>query len=118
MSTGELISYACGFPQSRIEGAPDWLNKDLWDLIVTSAKPIGSADEQRQLVQRALEERWTLQVKVLSRPGLVFVLIPGKRLKLTTSEASTGSGAFSPRLVINKDAGMLETAWMFNTCHD
>jgi uncharacterized protein (TIGR03435 family) len=74
--TSNLIGNAYGI-HNDIEGGPEWINSDLYDL---EAKAEGNPTEKQmmQMLQMLLEDRFKLKVHVEQREEPVFELLPVK----------------------------------------
>jgi uncharacterized protein (TIGR03435 family) len=87
---GDIMAFAYGLPLDRIERRPQWMYDDRYDVAVTTGTPTSLA-EQKQLLQRLLEERFGLAVHRVSNPSPVYYLVRGTNvnLKETTADDAT-----------------------------
>ena len=98
-----LIEQAFDVPSFRVTGGPGWIKNDRFDI---EAKPPASSssskanpsnfklppnDEQRQMLQSLLADRFQLKFHRVSKEGLVYKLTKGiKALKLQDSTDKNG----------------------------
>jgi uncharacterized protein (TIGR03435 family) len=87
VTVGRLILFAYDFPVNRIEGRPDWLFRDYYDVIATS--PASDLQTHKEMLQRLLQERFDLKVHRAMKEDRVYVLTPGKNFKLKSVAAGT-----------------------------
>jgi uncharacterized protein (TIGR03435 family) len=114
MSTGEIITFAYGFPAGRIEGRPEWLYQDSYDVIATTSSP-ADLPEQKVMLQKLLEDRFGLAVHKVSKEGPIYALVPGKKPNLAAAQESSDSEVvrFKPLLVRRPD-GAMDMVWTGN----
>jgi uncharacterized protein (TIGR03435 family) len=88
-SLTDLIAFAYNVQPKQIIGAPDWMDKDRFDIAAisdTEGMPNGS--QLRSMVQKLLADRWKLTFHHDKKELSAFVLTVGKNgQKLTPSEA-------------------------------
>lgn len=79
-----LIAFAFGLRSSaEMEGnKPDWLARDAYDVIAKSNSPVDTR-QMKTMLQALLEDRFKLQYHRERREEPVYVLLPGKKVKLT-----------------------------------
>jgi len=85
---GDVMAFAYGLPLDRIERRPQWMYDDVFDVAVTTAAP-ASLPEQKLMLQKLLEERFSLVVRRVSNESPVYFLVPmGAKVNFTeTKEA-------------------------------
>lgn len=82
---GNMMAFAYGFPLDRIERLPQWMYDARYDVAVTTEAATSLA-EQKQLLQKLLEDRFGLVVHRVSYPSLVYFLVRGPDVKLTPTQ--------------------------------
>jgi len=82
---GDIIGFAYGFPMDRVDGRPQWMYDDYFDVAVTTPAPATLA-EQRLLMQKLLEDRFGLVVHRLSQEGLVYEMVAGPDVRLQKAD--------------------------------
>ncbi len=98
---GDLIAFAYGFPLDRVDRRPQFMYNEFYDVAVTTAAP-ASLPEQKLMLQKLLEERFSLVVHRISTPSPVYFLVPGAKVNLTETKEgdavdSSGFCASNPR---------------------
>ncbi len=103
----EIIAFAYGFPVNRIEGRPQWVKEDPYDISATSSSPTSLA-EQKRMLQALLAERFGLVVHRASKDGPVYALVAGTKPNLTVAKESGEFeiAQFSQKFTFNKDSTM------------
>jgi uncharacterized protein (TIGR03435 family) len=113
----ELIAFAYGFPPDRVERRPQWMYDDFYDVAVTTATP-ASLPEQKVLLQKLLEERFSLVVHRISTPSPVYFLVRGAKVNLTESEEADSveiSGPVQVRPHLGRHVSMSDLAdWLYS----
>lgn len=94
---GNIMAFAYDLPLDRIERRPQWMYDDSYDVEVTTAAP-ASLPEQKQLLQKLLEERFGLVAHRTSYPSPVYFLVRGPQVNLTETAEPNAEGipAFRP----------------------
>jgi uncharacterized protein (TIGR03435 family) len=88
----DLISAAYGVDNQRVQGGPNWLEKDHFDVIAKAPKGT-TPDTVKPLLQALLVERFALVVHPDTKPMPVFALTMGKgKPKLKEAASATDSG--------------------------
>ncbi len=87
-SLGDLLCFAYDVQMKQLAGAPDWLNKDRYDLdAVPDTEGVPNGTQLRTMVRKLLADRFKLKVHVEKREMNAFVLSVSKAgPKLTVSE--------------------------------
>jgi uncharacterized protein (TIGR03435 family) len=101
--TREFIKYAFGVQDYQIEGAPDWVNNDRWDI---NAKADGNFpattfddDPRRKMVRALLVDRFKLSAHMEARERPIYALVlarPGQvsaRLHPSTTDCAADENA-------------------------
>jgi uncharacterized protein (TIGR03435 family) len=86
---GDIMAFAYGFPLDRIERRPQWMYDDLFNVAVTTADPAALPDQKRML-QKLVEERFSLVVHRVSNESPVYYLVRGAKVNFTET-ADTGA---------------------------
>jgi uncharacterized protein (TIGR03435 family) len=74
-----LISRAYGVPEAQIEGGPDWLETETYDLAAKADTPLEmSREELRPCLQTLLAERFHLAIHRETKQGSVYSLVVAK----------------------------------------
>lgn len=72
-----IIGAGSPVPPSEIEGFPDWVARDRYD--ITAKPPAGSTRQQRTtMMRRMLEDRFKLKGHVEERDRPIFALVPAR----------------------------------------
>jgi uncharacterized protein (TIGR03435 family) len=82
---GDITGFAYDLPLDRVERRPQWMYNDRYDVTLTTAAP-ASLPEQKQMLQKLLEERFGLVAHRISYPSPVYFLVRGPNVNLTESE--------------------------------
>ena len=115
----EVFVYtAYGFPSDRVVGMPDWARREKYDITAThSSEYQAFSPQQRAMLQRLLEERFSLQTHRETREMPVYELVKvrtdgqlGPRLRQATLDCSPGGTAdksqcgtrINPGLIVGK----------------
>jgi uncharacterized protein (TIGR03435 family) len=91
-----LVMYAYAFQRSQIDGGPDWINDDRYEI---EAKAGGNADRGQlmAMLQNLLEDRFQMKVHRESRETPVYGLVLGKNgPKLSVPKEATCPAANTP----------------------
>ncbi len=80
-----MISVMYRVPIGQIEGGPDWMNSDRYD-VEARADGRYSLDDLHVMYQNLLADRFHLQLHTVSRPGNVYALTVEKPGKLTINQ--------------------------------
>ncbi len=85
----ELMSFAYGIQQKQIVNAPDWLDKDKWDLSAQPDVPGAPNDRQvKTMVQKLLADRFQLKFTKETKELPAYVLTASKSgNKMTPSDS-------------------------------
>jgi uncharacterized protein (TIGR03435 family) len=109
-SLGDLIVFGFGIQAKQIVGAPDWLDKDRFDIhAVPDVEGAPNVEQLRVMIQKLLKERFKLAYHHDKREMSAFVLTVGKSgSKLTPTQLSgplpglgMRPGKTGPTMVIN-----------------
>lgn len=127
----KLIVEAFGVQPFQVSGGPRWIHEDRYDIV---AKPSDSSrssksnpsspkaapsDEQRQMLQTLLKDRFQLKYHIETKEGPVYLLVRGnKDLKLDAAKnrdsypwvGGIGGGAISGDGLAGTNASMQELA--------
>jgi uncharacterized protein (TIGR03435 family) len=89
-SLGDLIQFGFGVQSKQIVGAPDWLDKDRFDIhAVPDVDGAPNVEQLRVMIQKLLKERFKLTYHHDKREMSAFVLTVGKSgSKLTPTQLS------------------------------
>jgi uncharacterized protein (TIGR03435 family) len=74
------VEFAYGITiQSQIEGNPDWMSWDQYQIRIASASPIHQTKQARALLRRVLAQCFSLRVRRVAKsvPGYALVVAPG-----------------------------------------
>ena len=87
----QIIGLAYSIQRVRVQGGPDWIDSDLFDIAANAENSEASRDDIRNMLQDLLADRFRLKVhhetKELTEYSLVLAR-NGSKLKETTSDAS------------------------------
>ncbi len=74
-----LVMLAYNLQESQVEGGPTWLSTEKWDITAKCDDDHHSADETKRMLQRMLEERFSLQIhrETVQRPVYVLTVAKG-----------------------------------------
>ena len=86
-----LITTAYGVTQDKVFGGPAWLDSDRFDVTAKTRAGI-PRPELDAMLRSLLAERFQLAVRNEDKPQPVFVLLPGKRVRLKQSGGGGESG--------------------------
>ena len=93
-SVTTLIRNAYGILGFQLAGEPDWLNKEMYDVVATTGDTAKIEPEQfKALLQSLLADRFRLKVHWETREVPVYALMPGKngpKLKESTEVQEPG----------------------------
>ena len=84
-----VIEFAYDLPRVRIDGGPDWIESEFWEIEAKSLSP-ATLDEMRLMVKALLAERFKLRTHVESREMSVLDLRVARR------EGKLGPNATTP----------------------
>jgi uncharacterized protein (TIGR03435 family) len=94
-----LISRAYGIAEAQIEGGPDWIDTEKYDVAARADTPSEmSREELRPCLQALLAERFRLRIHRETKQGAVFALVVAKngpKFKEHVGAGSSGIGASS-----------------------
>jgi uncharacterized protein (TIGR03435 family) len=116
MSAGNLITIAYGIHPRQLVGAPDWIDKDRFDVL---GKPDveGQPDNRqvRVLIRKLLADRFNLKFHREKRELSVYLLVAGKTgAKLTVAESDPNADPqlffYGPAKTVAKNATMADFA--------
>lgn len=93
-----FISNAYGFPSDRVVDMPDWARREKFDITATHSPEFRAfSPQQRAMLQRLLEERFSLKTHRETREMPVYELIKarsddqlGPQLRVATLDCSSG----------------------------
>lgn len=113
---GVFISNAYGFPSDRVVGLPEWAQRDKYDITATHSPEYAAfSPQERAMLQRLLEERFSLNVHRETREMPVFELVKaraddqlGPRLRVATLDCSPGSTTDKAQCGTRINAGVIE----------
>ena len=96
-----FIYNAYRFPSDRVLGMPDWARRDKYDITATHDPQYAAfSPQQLAMLQRLLEERFSLQTHRETREMPVYELVkartdgqPGPRLRVSSPECAPGGTA-------------------------
>jgi uncharacterized protein (TIGR03435 family) len=95
-----FIYNAYSFPSERVLGMPDWARRDKYDITATHSPQYQAfSQQQRAMLQRLLEERFSLQAHRETRDMPVYELVKtridglGPRLRVSSPECAPGGTA-------------------------
>ena len=95
-----FIYNAYGFTSERVLGMPDWARRDKYDITATHSPEYQAfSQQQRAMLQRLLEERFSLQTHRETREMPVYELVMlrtdglGPRLRVSGPECAPGGTA-------------------------
>jgi len=109
-SLGDILEFGFGIQAKQIVGAPDWLDKDRFDIHgVPDVEGAPNVEQLKVMIQKLLKERFKLAYHHDKREMAAFVLTVGKSgSKLTPTQLSGPlpglgmiPGKTGPSLVIN-----------------
>jgi uncharacterized protein (TIGR03435 family) len=83
----DIIAFAYDLRVDPSEGRPQWLSDSRYDVAVPTAVPT-SLPEQRRLLQKLLEERFSLVTRRISYRIPAYFLVQGPKVNLIPSQAS------------------------------
>ena len=86
-----MIKLMYGITDSQIQGGPDWINNELYDVRAKAERP-SNIDELHQMFQTLLADRFKLQFHRETKTLPVYELVVDKRAKLKANE---GTEAFA-----------------------
>jgi uncharacterized protein (TIGR03435 family) len=115
MPVEDYIYNAYGLPPARVVGMPDWARREKFDITATH-DPQYAAFSQQQLamLQRLLEERFSLQTHRETREMPVYELVQmrtdgfGPRLRVATLDCSPAATANRAQCGWRTDMGLIE----------
>ncbi len=94
-----LVMLAYGVEESQVEGGPGWFATEKWDITAKCDDDHHTADETKHMLQRLLEERFSLKIhrETVPRPVYVLTLAKGGPKFPPSEKAATNihSGAHS-----------------------
>ena len=73
---GDIVAFAYHLPLDRIEGRPQWMYDDLYNVAVTTSAP-SDLPQQRVVLQKLLEERFGLVVHRTLNESPIYFLVSG-----------------------------------------
>ena len=88
---GNIVAFAYGLPLDRVERRPQFMYDSLYDVAVTTAADT-SLPEQRRMLQKLLEERFSLAVHRISYASPVYYLVAGPNVHLTPAQETDAEG--------------------------
>jgi uncharacterized protein (TIGR03435 family) len=98
-SVGDLISFAYEVQMKQIVGAPEWLNKDRYDIdAVPDQEGAASPQQLRIMIQKLLADRFKLTFHHEKRELSAYVFTVGKNgTKLTPTESKSSLPGINSR---------------------
>lgn len=94
-----LISRAFGVPEAQIEGGPDWIETEKYDVSARAGTPLEMTREELQpCLQALLADRFKLKFHRATKEGAVYSLVVaknGSKLKEHSGGGNSGIGASS-----------------------
>jgi len=111
-----FVYNAYPFPPDRVVGMPDWARREKFDITATHSPEYAEfSQQQRAMLQRLLEERFSLRVHRETRELPVYELVLvrsdsqlGPRLRVETPECAPGGTADRAQCGTRMNAGLLE----------
>lgn len=99
----QIIGLAYGMQRVRVEGGPDWLDRDRYDIIAKAGNPEATREEIKEMLQALLSERFKLTFHRETRQRPVYTLAVakgGSKLPEAKKEEKSGvtAGAEAGRL--------------------
>lgn len=93
----DLIRFAYEVQDKQVEQGPGWLSSERWDIEAKPDKPGMPSNAQiREMVEKLIEERFSLKTHEETREMAAYALIVGKDgTKLTKSADATGLAGFA-----------------------
>jgi uncharacterized protein (TIGR03435 family) len=74
----QLVGLAYSIQRVRVEGGPDWMDSDRYEILGKAASPDASQDQIRAMLQKLLADRFKLVVHRSTKELTAYTLIPGK----------------------------------------
>jgi uncharacterized protein (TIGR03435 family) len=114
----QIIGLAYGIQRVRVEGGPDWLDHELYDIAAKAENPEATRDEIREMLQTLLTERFKLAFHRDTRNLPVYTLVVakgGSKLQRAKEDEKTGvnftaeSGRLQLTLLKQSMAGLVNT---------
>jgi len=91
-SLGDLISFSYSVQKKQIVSAPDWLDKDRYDIsAVPEQQGVPNSDQIRVMIRKLLKERFGLTFHHEKRDMSAYVLTVGKNGNKLTPNTSNGN---------------------------
>jgi uncharacterized protein (TIGR03435 family) len=115
-----LITLAYSIPSERVLDMPDWARRDKYDITATHSPEYRAfSQQQRAMLQRLLEERFSLQAHRETREMPVYELIKarsdnqlGPRLRTATLDCSPGGTTSPAQCGTRITPGLIDGKWV------
>jgi uncharacterized protein (TIGR03435 family) len=75
----QLVGLAYSIQRVRVEGGPDWMDTDRYEILAKAASADASQDQIRAMLQKLLADRFKLVVHRSTKELTAYTLIPGKK---------------------------------------
>jgi uncharacterized protein (TIGR03435 family) len=98
----DIIAFAYDLPAERIEGQPQWMYDNRFNLELTSEAPT-ALPEQKLMLQKLLAQRFGLVVHRISYPSPVYHLVAGPKVNLTPAQDPDAEGLPELHSVLEPD---------------
>lgn len=115
MPVEDYIYNAYGFPPARVVGMPDWARREKFDITATHDPQYAAFSRQQlAMLQRLLEERFSLQTHRETRDMPVYELVAmrtdglGPRMRVATLDCSPPATANRAQCGMRTDMGLIE----------
>ena len=122
-SLTDLIAFAYNVQPKQIIGAPDWMDKDRFDIAaISDTEGMPNGNQLKSMVQKLLADRWKLTIHHDKKEMSAFVLTVGKNGQKLTPNTSGGALpglGFQPvpgGLKLNMGNGTMEDLTGFCRC--
>jgi uncharacterized protein (TIGR03435 family) len=91
-SLTDLIAFAYNVQPKQIIGAPDWMDKDRFDIAaISDTEGMPNGNQLKSMVQKLLADRWKLTIHHDKKELSAFVLTVGKNGQKLTPNTSGGA---------------------------